>query len=727
MTGLLRADTPLVTRARTGHDPDLPRPGSGRAVGVPRPREEAPPAVPGADGRPTEARETSGVTTAGLLAYVQAHGGPDAVARLVERAGVAATAGELADQSRWFSYATRLRLFSAATEILGDPDVMFHVGAAAMRSGLAHSLVLVLRTLGTPRQVFRRLPRTAAKFTTVSTMEILETTATSATIALHLREGYEHSALNCDFARGLTITVPEIFGLPTGVLISGDCRVDGGRTCVYRITWERRSRLPWRRRAGDDAARELAALRGQLRTLQSAATELVGSDDLDTVLRQIVARAGEAVLAPAHLLAVADPAGGPPRVHSVGIPGTEARELARRLLAGEDLGPSAVVVDVASARRRHGRLAAVYPSGEGSMQDEQAMLAAYAGHAAAALELLFALDGARLEASRAGALLALAHELAAAEDVDAISAVVAEALPRVVGCDSASLMLWNPAEGQLRAHASVNVTEEGDGAFRAARLRPEDTPELMDLLTSREPRIIRTAESSPALRALLARIGVSDVVALPLVAGGTFLGVATASWAAGEAPAELAGDVLARLQGVGDQAVSALQRARLLETVRHQAHHDALTGLPNRVLFLERLLAELPAAGPRAHLGVLFCDLDRFKQVNDALGHAAGDELLRQVAARLRAAIRPGDTVGRLSGDEFAIVLPGLVEPEDAHGLAGRVVDCFAEPFRLEGREVVVGTSVGVAVHRPGTDAEELMRRADAAMYRDKQQRDRSR
>ena len=102
------------------------------------------------------------------------------------------------------------------------------------------------------------------------------------------------------------------------------------------------------------------------------------------------------------------------------------------------------------------------------------------------------------------------------------------------------------------------------------------------------------------------------------------------------------GDVLARLRGVGDQASTALQKARLLETVRHQATHDALTGLPNRALFLDRLEAAL--AGHRAgdHLAVLFCDLDRFKAVNDTLGHAAGDELLRQVAARLRPAVRPG-------------------------------------------------------------------------------------
>jgi diguanylate cyclase (GGDEF)-like protein len=679
--------------------------------------------VNGASHPEPEARETSGVTTAGLLTYVEAHGGPDAVSRLIERAGVRATAEELADQSRWFSYSTRVRLFSAATDVLGDPDVMFHVGAAAMRSNLAHSLLLVLRALGTPRQVFKHLPRAAAKFTTVSTMEILEVTATAATVALHLHDGYAHSALDCDYARGLATTVPEIFDLPAGVITSAECRVGGGRACVYTVAWERRSRLRRRRRTDGDAGRELAALRGQLSTLQSAATELVGSDDLDTVLRKIVARAGEAVLAPAHLLAVAVPGGGRPLVHSAGLADAEARELAGALLAGEGLGPTAVVVDVASARRWHGRLAAIYPSGEGSMADEHAMLAAYAGHAAAAIELLSALDGARLEASRAGALLSLAHELAGVQDVDSICSVVAESLPRVVGCSSASVMLWEPEDGQLRTRASANLNRERSGLLLATPLRPEATPELMELLTTREPSIIRDADSSPVVRRLLEQIGVADVVALPLVAGGAVLGVATASWESGEAPEELAGDVLARLRGVGDQAVSALQRARLLETVRHQATHDALTGLPNRVLFLERLLAELPGSGPGAHLAVLFCDLDGFKQVNDVLGHAAGDELLRQVAARLRAVIRPCDTVGRLSGDEFAVVLPGLEEPADAHGLADRVEECFAEPFRLEGREVAVGTSVGVAVHEPGTDAEALMRQADAAMYRHKERR----
>jgi diguanylate cyclase (GGDEF)-like protein len=248
-------------------------------------------------------------------------------------------------------------------------------------------------------------------------------------------------------------------------------------------------------------------------------------------------------------------------------------------------------------------------------------------------------------------------------------------------------------------------------------------PELVGMLTDRAPRIITSATSSPALQELLRGVGTEDVVAVPLLADTTFLGVATAGWGSGEAPEALDGDVLARLRGVGDQATTALQKARLLATVRHQASHDALTGLPNRTLFLERLEAALPEAAEGARLGVLFCDLDRFKQVNDTLGHAAGDELLRQVSARLRAAVRPADTVGRLSGDEFAIILPGLVDATDARRLADRVSACFAESFRLEGTDVTVGTSVGIAVHDPasGRTAEQLLREADAAMYRHKE------
>jgi diguanylate cyclase (GGDEF)-like protein len=300
---------------------------------------------------------------------------------------------------------------------------------------------------------------------------------------------------------------------------------------------------------------------------------------------------------------------------------------------------------------------------------------------------------------------------------------VAEALPRIVDCTRASMLLWDPADGFLRTRSVTGMTPEQTRLLMTTVLHAEDTPELVGMLTDRGPRILSDDTSSPALGQLLQGIGSSHVVAVPLLAGGVFLGVAAAGWTQGEAPAQLDGDVLARLRGVGDQASTALQKARLLETVRHQATHDALTGLPNRSLFVERVETALRRTGEDGHLGVLFCDLDGFKAVNDTLGHAAGDELLRQVAARLGSTVRPGDTVGRLAGDEFAVLLDGLARPEAAASLAARIASCFETPFRLEGQEVEVGTSLGMALRSgPGGTVEQLLREADAAMYQHKHQ-----
>ena len=667
-----------------------------------------------------EARETSGATTGLLLSHVRRQGGDDAVAEVLRRAAVPWSDAELEQPSQWTSYDTRIRLFAAATEVLGDPQTTFRVGREALGLGLSPALVLLVRAMGSPRQVYRQLPRAVAKFSTTSTMEVVESGATHATLSYRLHEGYRHSRLDCEYAQGLIGMVPTIFGLPPAELVHTQCESDGHPVCLYHLTWERRRRLGGRRRSEHDAP-ELLALREQLRILQSAAADLVASEDVETVLQRIVEKAAEAVLAPGWVLAVADPAGGPALVHSAGLPQSQVDSLAATLLAGASPGPNVVAVDVASARRVHGRLAAVYRPGDGGLGHERQMLNAYAGYAAAALDLLMALETSRQEADRAGMLLTLAHGLAGATDAVDVCTVVAEALPRVVGCDSAAVLLWDPAEGALRTAASVDHTEENRRIMYATAMRAEEIPELVGMLTDREPRFLRPESSSPLLRQLLEALQLTDVVAVPVLAGRTFLGVATASWPAGRAPEVLAGDVLHRLRGVGDQAATALQRARLLETVRHQATHDALTGLPNRALFLDRLGEVLATTAPDQHVGVLFCDLDRFKSVNDSLGHAAGDELLRQVAARLRAAIRPGDLVGRLSGDEFAVLLPALARPEDADRVVDRVLGCFDEPFRLEGTEVAVGTSVGVAVHVDGwDDADAMLRAADADMYRHK-------
>ena len=164
------------------------------------------------------------------------------------------------------------------------------------------------------------------------------------------------------------------------------------------------------------------------------------------------------------------------------------------------------------------------------------------------------------------------------------------------------------------------------------------------------------------------------------------------------------------------------ERRRAEERLAHMAHHDALTGLPNRVLFREHTRRALARARRGGGLAVMCLDLDRFKPVNDTLGHPVGDALLRAVADRLRACAREADLVARLGGDEFAVVQEAASsQPADATGLARRLVEALAAPFEVEGHQVVVGASVGVAlvVDAPD-DADSLLKCADLALYRAK-------
>jgi diguanylate cyclase (GGDEF)-like protein len=151
----------------------------------------------------------------------------------------------------------------------------------------------------------------------------------------------------------------------------------------------------------------------------------------------------------------------------------------------------------------------------------------------------------------------------------------------------------------------------------------------------------------------------------------------------------------------------------------HETLHDSLTGLPNRSLFLDRMRHALARAERTGTpVGVLFCDLDGFKTVNDSLGHRTGDRLLTLVSERLAACLRPADAIARLGGDEFAVLLEELREPGDAARAAQRLLDSLEPPFELRDRESYVSASIGIAAGI--ADAESLLRDADLAMYRAK-------
>jgi|CZKL01.1.fsa_nt_gi diguanylate cyclase (GGDEF)-like protein/PAS domain S-box-containing protein len=166
-------------------------------------------------------------------------------------------------------------------------------------------------------------------------------------------------------------------------------------------------------------------------------------------------------------------------------------------------------------------------------------------------------------------------------------------------------------------------------------------------------------------------------------------------------------------------------RKQVEARLQHDAMHDALTGLPNRALFIDRLSLALNRRQRRREqsCGVLFLDLDRFKEINDTLGHAAGDELLIAVAERLSTTLRPQDTAARLGGDEFAVLLDNILSVSDLDMVASRIVHALDRPFEIHGNELYVVASIGAVVAGPNhTSPELLIRDADFAMYRAKQE-----
>jgi diguanylate cyclase (GGDEF)-like protein len=155
--------------------------------------------------------------------------------------------------------------------------------------------------------------------------------------------------------------------------------------------------------------------------------------------------------------------------------------------------------------------------------------------------------------------------------------------------------------------------------------------------------------------------------------------------------------------------------------ISHMARHDALTGLPNRVLFHEQLEQGLRRAGSGDQLAVLCIDLDHFKDINDSLGHPIGDALLKEVGRRLRATVGESDTVARLGGDEFSVVQIGRSEEAAARSLAGRLVEAISAPYEIDGHQIVIGVSIGISLSpQDGSDPDELLKNADLALYRAK-------
>lgn len=308
----------------------------------------------------------------------------------------------------------------------------------------------------------------------------------------------------------------------------------------------------------------------------------------------------------------------------------------------------------------------------------------------------------------------------------ALAAVLelAEALTRAPTADDVATHLDQAARVLLGARTALLCWEADDGLLvrlgaprHAVAISAPLAPGTVDALVRRPgPQPLQPGRAG-VLGAVGRAAGIDDGTLVPLVAGGALVGaLVVARPAAGADPDG------GRLSGLAALATTGLESALLLQRLHHQAEHDPLTGLPTLRLVERFGLAGLADARRRgAPVVVLFVDLDGFRSVNDQLGHSAGDRLLVQAANRLRTVVRGADTVGRVGGDEFAVVLTQVGHLAGAQAVAERIVRSLAEPFALDGVTVTVGASVGVAL----STLEDLslagpLARADAAMERAK-------
>ena len=354
--------------------------------------------------------------------------------------------------------------------------------------------------------------------------------------------------------------------------------------------------------------------------------------------------------------------------------------------------------------------------------------------------------------------------------------LLADTAPAVTGCDQSTVYLWDGEKGQLVLRARTTGMESPDATVEAiVPVRPPDrppvrppvrfrstptpreepirvegygptsvpptsgsstagtgsdrhdpaddeilsvrtdTPLIDRMINQKEVMVIDGSTEDPLLRRLLDRSQTTASVVAPLFANRAFLGVVAANFGP-EAPADSIddADLHERLSGLADQAATALQNLELLETVSHMAWHDALTGLPNRRLFEDRVQQELVRSRRVGEpVCMFFVDIDHFKTVNDTLGHAAGDDLIRQMSQRLVDTVRSQDTVARVGGDEFAILLPGLSDQLSIDQLAQRALEAMSTPFVVFDEQVETSASIGIAMAPDHGDSyDDLLSRA---------------
>jgi diguanylate cyclase (GGDEF)-like protein len=666
--------------------------------------------------------------TSVLLRLVRSEGGETAVAELLARAQVRRKPTYLENVDNWISLDEATALLEAGVQQTGDPLFARRVGENTLRQHAGTQVATVLRSLGSTEAVFQAIAQTTPKLSAVTSMEVVEAVPGRGVVKACAREGFTRRRIHCDWTTGLIAGTPILFGLPLARVEESECQTRGDQHCLYTVTWDAQLAAvaadPQRRVTSLEA--QLVAMSERLRGAYATVGDLVSAEDLDTVLRRIVERAADAVRAPSHILAVRTDPMAELQVYSHGIDEPAAQHVAASTLAREaPSGDSTLVVEVASARCQYGQLIARYPGAVEFFPQDRELLGLYAKHAAAVLDRSVALEQSTRRHEQVSSLLSLSQAVAQAGTSTEVAERLVAVVPEVVDCDRVGVWLWDYLEQNLTSAAMSGRTPEHHEYLEAQAISATDTPHLREMIAVPQPKFFDYGTEDAFVRALMTRLGVVALAVVPIVSHEVFLGVLTVSVTERPERLRFDADLLERLNGVAALAATAMQNGQLVDKLSHKASHDALTGLLNRVGFRQHIDTALGCAEPaEAHAGLLFVDLDDFKQVNDDYGHELGDELLRKAAVRLEATARAGDGVARLGGDEFAIILAGVTDEAQVHTAEERVRAAFREPFLLGDLTISIGASIGGSVWPDdGPSVSELVRRADAAMYVDKARR----
>jgi diguanylate cyclase (GGDEF)-like protein len=659
-----------------------------------------------------------------LLSCVRDAVGPVGVKKVLELAGSDRSPEYLSDLSNWISYDEAVALWRAGSRVTHHPQFPRLVGETAAKRLNASPVAALLRSLGSPEACYRQITVMATKFSSVAQFEPGEVGPGFAELIATATEGFTRNADHCAWTCGLLTQNPVLFGMPPATVTHTECQAFGAERCRYLVTWEvgateadaQRSELV------DSLREQLEAMRERLHSMFATASDLIGAEEIGDVLARITDRAAIEVRAPRYLLAVRTSTGGEVHCHHKGFDEDEAREYAAQILERHHAAfpPSWLVVPVRSKRQDYGRLLAMNEHGGGFFPQERELFEVYARYAASALDGATALLEAKRRYDQSSALLNLARALAEAGTSGEVARRLADAVPLVVDCDQVHVWLWDGPTGEL-----VNATAgDGDPDSRWTPLPGGPLESMLDDPRS-EPIFADLDHGDERLREMLRAAGRTATIIVPLAGHDSLLGTLAVSVTSDAKRLAPSADLLDRLSGVAAQATIALQNGRLVDQITHQALHDQLTGLANRLKFTDKLRGAIHAAANREQtVTVIYIDLDGFKPVNDEFGHEVGDQVLYLVGDRLTGRVRSSDTVARLGGDEFAVLIDGETSEEDAEALIHRLAKAFASPFVVDGHSLNVGGSIGRAVYpMDATDADSLLRVADHAMFEAKRAR----